>query len=102
MLNVFLKMLNYILSHLCSIGLVFDIIGVSILFFVVVTMGEQVILIDEDENKTRLRKKKKKECVLKIGYFLIFLGFLLQFIYNEMNNSTLNEIINKVKIINSP
>lgn len=65
-------MLDFLLSHLGSIGLFLDMIGVSILFFVVIEIGEQVILADEKEESNRLAKKGKKENILKFGYGLIF------------------------------
>ena len=94
-------MSDFLLSHLGSIGLFLDIIGVSILFFVIVTIGEQVILADEDEDIIRERKKRKKEIILKIGYGLIFFGFILQLLSNEMNNSIMKEMKSKIENCNS-
>jgi hypothetical protein len=77
---------DFVVAHLGSIGLVLDMIGVSILFFVVVTVGEQVVRIDEEEERLRLRTKRIKETYLKIGFGLIFLGFLFQLLSNELKN----------------
>jgi uncharacterized membrane protein len=75
--------MNYLISHLASIGLILDIIGVSILFFVAVSVSEQIIRIDQVEERKRRRTKLKKETALRIGYVLIFIGFILQLISNE-------------------
>lgn len=76
-------MFQLVFSHLGSIGLLIDIIGASILFFTTVTIGEQVILIDESEERLRKKKKARKELILKIGYGLILIGFILQFVASE-------------------
>lgn len=90
-------MLDFLLSHLGSIGLFLDMIGVSILFFVVIEIGEQVILADEKEESNRLAKKGKKENILKFGYGLIFFGFVLQLFSNEISNSSLNRLKCKIE-----
>ena len=79
-------MYEFALLHLASIGLILDMIGVSILFFIVVEIGEQVILLDKDEEQLRIAKKRKKEVLLRIGYVLILAGFLLQLMSNERKN----------------
>ena len=92
-----MAMCDFLLSRLGSIGIFLDIIGVSILFFVVVTIGEQIELAGKEEDRIRERKKRKKEIILKIGYGLILLGFVLQLFSNEMNNSTLKEMKGKIE-----
>ena len=81
-------MSDFIISHLGSIGLILDMIGVSILFFVVVTVGEQVVRVDQDEENLRLRTKTRKEIYLKVGYALVFLGFVLQLVSNELKSKS--------------
>lgn len=69
--------------HLGSIGLVLDMVGVSILFFVVIDDGERVVRVDEFENQERLRRKKTKETKINIGYALILVGFAFQVVSTE-------------------
>lgn len=74
---------EFCLIHLGSIGLILDMLGATILFFIVVSIGEQVVVIDPVERERRRRTKRNKEIFQKLGYTLIFLGFLLQLISNE-------------------
>ena len=74
----------FFLRHIASIGLILDMIGVAILFLVVVSIGEQVILVDPEEEKERLTKKRKKEIIIWTGFLMIVVGFVLQLISNEM------------------
>jgi rRNA processing protein Gar1 len=78
-------MKDFLFSHLGSIGLVLDIVGATILFFVVVKIEEQITRVDRIEDESRARKKKNKENILRLGYGLILLGFVLQLISNELN-----------------
>lgn len=76
-------MIQFFISHLNSIGLIIDIIGVAILFFVVISPSEQVIRIDENVELERKKKLNRKELVLKIGFGFIILGFIFQLLSNE-------------------
>ena len=89
---------NFFLSHLNTIGLLFDIVGSLILFFVVLSIGEQVRRADQGQENIRSKKEKMKKNAQKIGFAFIFLGFLMQFISNEMNNSKLNECKCRIEI----
>ena len=93
-------MTDILLSHLASIGLFLDIVGVSITFFVVVQIGEQVIRADKAEEETRKKKKRRKKNILLVGFILIFLGFLLQVISNEMTNNSIKEMKRKIELNN--
>jgi hypothetical protein len=44
-----------LLNHIGSIGLIIDMIGVSILFFIIVGIEEQIILIDPADEEERLK-----------------------------------------------
>ena len=75
-----------VVKHIGSIGLILDIIGVSILFFVVVELGEQVMRErGSDEELERLSKLKRKTFLHRLAFCLIFAGFILQLISNERN-----------------
>ncbi len=74
--------MSLIIEYLGSLGLILDIIGVSILFFVIITVGENVIRADPIEEIERKRIVKHKELKLKIGYVLLLFGFILQLISN--------------------
>ena len=77
--------MNYLITHIGSVGLVLDLIGATFIFRFVLTAGEQVILIDETEERERKRKVRTKTVLAWTGFGLIVLGFLFQLASNEMN-----------------
>ena len=76
---------EFVIMHLNSIGLLIDIIGVSILFFVVIGPSEKVIRIDTEVEKNRIKRLRRKQRLLKLGYFLVVIGFLFQMLSNELH-----------------
>ena len=65
-------MYGFVVAHLNTIGLILDMIGASILFFVVVTVGEQVSRVDKEEERLRLRIKKERRLIRKPGLHYSF------------------------------
>ncbi len=73
-----------LLAHIGSIGLVFDIIGATLMFYYVLSAGEQVIRVDKNEEKVRQRIVRRKTSLAWIGFGFIVVGFILQLISNEI------------------
>lgn len=73
-----------LLAHIGSIGLVFDIIGATLMFYYVLSAGEQIILLDKTEEKQRKKTVLRKTRLAWIGFGFIVIGFLLQLISNEI------------------
>jgi len=76
--------MDFFRFHIGSIGLILDMIGVSILFLVVISAGEQVRLANSNEEALRKKKIERKKVLLNVGYVFILIGFILQLISNEM------------------
>jgi len=76
--------MNWCCRHIGSIGLLFDFIGATILFFVVIDIGLNVKRSDPIEENDRVKELRKKKVFLKIGYGLISIGFLMQLASNEL------------------
>ena len=83
--NNLTAMKEFVILHLNSIGLCIDIIGVSILFFIVIGPSEQVIRIDTEVEKNRIKRLRRKQRLMKLGYFLVVIGFLFQMLSNELH-----------------
>lgn len=77
--------MNYLITHIGSLGLVLDLIGTFFIFRFVLSAGEQIVLFDQSEERIRKRKIRLKTILAWIGFWLIVLGFICQIASNEMN-----------------
>ncbi len=59
-------------------GLILDVIGVIVLFFMVLTPGDQIVRADIVEENTRKKQVKKKKIIQYIAFTTILLGFISQ------------------------
>ena len=77
-------------SHITTVGLVFDIIGVVILFYYgppvgsVGLEGSETIVTEPDPERAKVARREYR--ISKFGLVLLFVGFVLQVWGNEARN----------------
>jgi hypothetical protein len=74
-------------THINSLGLVFDIVGVTVLFFFgppisgLLSNGAELLWIDSDDPGAT-KRARRQVCIARVGLFLLFIGFVLQIVGN--------------------
>jgi len=74
--------MNWLLSNLNNIGLILDIIGALMIFLDSPKVSFETRFYRRKEQDGLNKKAKRINNLAKIGALILFIGFLLQFIYN--------------------